>query len=179
MSEGSANRNVMRVTMPESLSPSGSTAIASFGGSSAAEATTANRASEMMNRAMRVVAVIGESNSGKTTLICGLIRHFVTQGRTVAAIKHTHHPLNNERRGDTEAFLRAGATAAILAGDREAIRFDGGERLRYDSPDELLRGLDADLVLVEGFKHFEGWPRIDAARTRTVEEALAVLDTIA
>ena len=97
----------------------------------------------------------------------------------MAAIKHTHHPLTAERRGDTEAFLRAGATAAILAGDGEAIRFDNGAHLRYDTPRDLLAGLDADLVLVEGFKKYEGWPRIDAATTRTVDEALAVLDRIA
>ena len=177
-SVGPPKWNVMRVTTPASLSPSGSALIVSFGGSSA-KTEAATSASEMMNRAMRVVAIIGESNSGKTTLICGLIRHFVTRGKTVAAIKHTHHPLTEERRGDTEAFLRAGAKAAILAGDREAIRFDQGDRIRYDSPRDLLQGIDADLVFVEGFKHYDGWPRIDAATTRTVDEALAVLDTIA
>lgn len=133
----------------------------------------------MIRRAMRVVAVIGESNSGKTTLICGLIRHFVTRGQRVAAIKHTHHPLTTERRGDTEAFLLAGATTAILAGDGEAIRFDNGHRVRFETPRDLVHGLDADLVLVEGFKHYEGWPRIDATKTRTLDEALAVLDRIA
>lgn len=98
---------------------------------------------------------------------------------SVAAIKHTHHPLNEERRGDTEAFLRAGAKTAILAADREAVRFDPPSRLAYESPADLLRFVDADVTIVEGFKSFPGWSRIDASRVCSVEEALAILDTIA
>jgi molybdopterin-guanine dinucleotide biosynthesis protein B len=129
---------------------------------------------------MRVAAVIGPSNSGKTTLLCALIRYFVTEGRSVAAIKHTHHALNDERRGDTEHFLNAGATTAILASDGRAVVFESDTRMiSYDTPTDLLQHVKADIVLVEGFKDFGGWPRLDARHIRTVDDALLLIDRIA
>ncbi|HKB78301.1 MAG TPA: molybdopterin-guanine dinucleotide biosynthesis protein MobB, partial [Thermoanaerobaculia bacterium] len=68
---------------------------------------------------MHVAAIIGRSGTGKTTLITALIRQFVTEGHTVGAIKHTHHPLNEERRGDTQRFADAGADPVIFAGESE------------------------------------------------------------
>ena len=99
----------------------------------------------------------------------------------MAAIKHTHHPLNDERKGDTALFLSAGALPVILAGDQEAIIFDShwSEHARYQTPFDLLHFMNAGIVLVEGFKNFGGWPRLDAEHIRSVQEALALLDTIA
>jgi len=96
-------------------------------------------------------------------LICALVRHFVARGTRVAAVKHTHHPLNEERAGDTGRFLEAGATPVILAGDAEAVVFtDMVTRISFRDPRELLTHVDdAELVLVEGFKHFEGWLRLN------------------
>ena len=127
---------------------------------------------------MRIAAIVGESGSGKTTLISGLIRHFVSAGQRVAAIKHTHHPLNLERRGDTAAFQDAGAEPVIFARDDEAIH--NGERIRFRSPGELLDRIDADVVLIEGFKQVDAWPRIeiDAGARLSVQDAVAILDRI-
>lgn len=112
---------------------------------------------------MNVAQIAGWSGAGKTTLIVALVRLFTARGERVGAIKHTHHALNAERIGDTAAFLDAGAAEAILAGDGEAIV--RGERVRYAAPPELLAYLPScDIVLVEGFKRFEGWPRIDVVR---------------
>ena len=128
---------------------------------------------------MHVAAFAGWSRSGKTTLIEELIRRLVARGERVGAIKHTHHPLPGENRGDTAIFLAAGAMPAILAGDGEAIVFTGtsAQRVSYQSPGELpaLCG-DIDLVLVEGFKTFDGWARFEVQRD--VEAVLANLDRI-
>ena len=128
---------------------------------------------------MHVAAFVGPSKSGKTTLIAALIRHFVTEGHTVAAIKHTHHALNVEHRGDTAVFAEAGADPVILAGDHEAILFDA-ERFAYPAPEELLARCDTDIVFVEGFKNVDAWPRIALDRTSplSVEGALTILGRI-
>jgi molybdopterin-guanine dinucleotide biosynthesis adapter protein len=107
---------------------------------------------------MDVIAVAGPSGSGKTTRIVELIRENIAAGRTVGAIKHTHHPLNEENRGDTAKFLEAGARPVILAGDGEAVVFDGAatHRATYAEPRELLVHFSTDLVVVEGFKN--AWP---------------------
>jgi molybdopterin-guanine dinucleotide biosynthesis protein MobB len=130
----------------------------------------------------RIAAFTGFSGSGKTTLIVALIRRLVADGRTVAAIKHTHHPLNEENRGDTARFRAAGAEPVILAGDGGGVVFTSGgtNRITYGSPVDLLRHLDAEVVLVEGFKSFSGWPNVEITSERrpSVEEALAILDRI-
>ena len=99
-------------------------------------------------------------------------------GRTVAAIKHTHHPLNFERKGNTGAFETAGAAPVILAGNGEAVLFATSSEslISFGSPSDLLEHIDADFVLVEGFKGYEGWPRFDASQIRSVEEAIAIVE---
>ena len=114
---------------------------------------------------MKILAVTGYSNTGKTTLIVELIAHCVARGERVAAIKHTHHEVNDLDRGDTARFRAAGASPVILVGD-------------IDDPRQLLARIgDADVVLIEGFKSYYGWPRIDAPAT--LADALAILDRIA
>jgi molybdopterin-guanine dinucleotide biosynthesis protein MobB len=110
---------------------------------------------------MRVVAITGLSGSGKTTRILRLIEQSVAEGKRVGCIKHTHHPLNEEDRGDTGRMRRAGAERVILAGDDgEAVIFEEGgtRRTTYGEPRELLAHFDTDLVLIEGWKGYNGWP---------------------
>jgi molybdopterin-guanine dinucleotide biosynthesis protein B len=104
---------------------------------------------------MRIEQFGGWSDSGKTTRIVELIARYVAEGRRVAAIKHTHHPLNDEDRGDTAKFRAAGANPVILAGEGEAVLFDGEKtsRIAFTEPEELLARLTADVVMIEGFKN--------------------------
>lgn len=131
---------------------------------------------------MKVVAFAGDSGSGKTTAITSLIEHFVAAGKRVAAIKHTHHAINEEDRGDTALFRRAGAEPVILAGDVEAVVFrsDKKLRIRFSKAAELLKHIDADIVFIEGFKSVDAWPRVELSkdRRRSTRELLAILDRI-
>ncbi len=131
---------------------------------------------------MKVVAFAGDSGSGKTTAIAALIRHFVSAGQSVGAIKHTHHPINEEDRGDTATFRRAGAEPVILASAGEAVLFSGEarQRITFNDPRGLLRHFDTDIVLIEGFKTLDAWPRVelDSQHRRTTQELLAILDRI-
>ena len=125
---------------------------------------------------MHVAAFTGPSGSGKTTVIVELIRRFVAAGESVGAIKHTHHPLNAEDRGDTGRFRDAGAHPVILAADRQAIL--GSKRIDYHSPTELLTHFATDIVLVEGFKSFAGWPRVEMTPELTADDVARILDRI-
>lgn len=131
---------------------------------------------------MKVAAVVGPSGSGKTTLLRELIAELVAEGHSVAAIKHTHHPLDDRDRGDTSLLRRAGANPVILAGEGEAIRFEGTQALRfsYGVPADLLLTLDADIVLIEGFSQIHSWVSIELDATRRVSatEARRILDRI-
>ena len=132
---------------------------------------------------MRVAAITGWSGSGKTTLIVELIRRYVAAGHRVGAIKHTHHPVNHERRGDTFKFEEAGANPVVLASHGEAVIFhrNGTEHATYEAERELLAHFaDTDLVLVEGFKNSDAWPvvTIDSRVRPTVETVMAKLDVM-
>jgi molybdopterin-guanine dinucleotide biosynthesis protein B len=132
---------------------------------------------------MKVAAITGFSGAGKTTLIVALIRRFAAAGARVGAIKHTHHVLNEEHRGDTGAFLDAGAEPVVFAGKGEAVvfRHSGTMRVPYVDERELLQQFgDDDVVLVEGFKSSEAWPQVGLSRERrmSVEEAAEILDRI-
>jgi len=132
---------------------------------------------------MKVAAITGFSGAGKTTLIVALIRRFVAAGERVGAIKHTHHVLNEERRGDTGAFLDAGAEPVVFAGNGEAVvfRHNGVARARYAEERELLQFFgDDDVVLIEGFKSSEAWPKVELGSERrlSADEAAAILDRI-
>jgi len=126
-----------------------------------------------------VLAVTGWSNSGKTTLIVELIAYCVAHGERVAAIKHTHHEINDRNEGDTARFLAAGASIVILTNDDEAILWRTGASPVPIPPwtgEGAYPPLDADVILIEGFKSRHGWPRIEAPADLT--EAIAILDRI-
>ena len=132
---------------------------------------------------MKVAALIGHSGSGKTTALVALTQHFVSRGQTVGAIKHTHHRLNEEDRGDTAKLRHAGADPVLLAGNSgEAVVFSSGgtRRVRYHEPRDLLAQCPTDIVFVEGFKAYEGWPKIELTvdERKSPDELLEILDRI-
>jgi hypothetical protein len=60
------------------------------------------------------------------------------------------------------------------------FRGGGTERIAYSHPAELLECCGDRIVLVEGFRRYDGWPRIEvrAEARQTAEVALAILDRI-
>lgn len=110
----------------------------------------------------RVIQVIGHKNSGKTTLICRLIRQLTLEGFRVGTIKHDAHQFEIDHPGkDTWKHRMAGAeTVAITSMEKTAIM-----RQRHTPLAALLGEMkNLDLILVEGFK-FADYPKIVLIRT--------------
>jgi molybdopterin molybdotransferase len=107
------------------------------------------------------IGVVGESNSGKTTVIASLLRRLAREGVRAAAVKHAAHGFDLERAGsDSQRMFAAGAAMVIAAGPSDTVlRLEGSP----DTPDRLIAlavavaeeawGAPPDLILMEGFQH--------------------------
>jgi len=99
-----------------------------------------------------VVAICGFKNSGKTTLIEGLVPILRDEGLAVAVIKHDTHGLQVDHVGkDSDRIFRAGADV-LVSGPNESL-----QRMHPESDVGLERSLavlleNHDVVLVEGHK---------------------------
>jgi molybdopterin-guanine dinucleotide biosynthesis protein MobB len=108
------------------------------------------------------VAIVGRSQSGKTTLIEKLIPEIRKRGLRVGTIKHTHHDFDIDRPGkDSARHQEAGADTVILAAPAKIAI------IRNDPPEDL-NGLmvyftDMDLVIAEGYKK-AARPKIEVVR---------------
>lgn len=100
-----------------------------------------------------IVAIVGASDSGKTTVAVGLIRELVSRGHRVAAVKHCPHGhLAEPACVDTGRLYAAGALLSIAA---SPDRVTTVERREADPPlDEIVdrSAGDIDLVVAEGYK---------------------------
>ena len=111
--------------------------------------------------ALAVIGVTGESGSGKTTIISGLIKRLAAAGVRTAAAKHAAHGFTLDRPGsDSARLMEAGAGIAVLAGPEEtAVRIAA----EISDPVSIIRiaaevgahawGRPPDLIIVEGFDH--------------------------
>jgi molybdopterin-guanine dinucleotide biosynthesis protein B len=114
---------------------------------------------------MRIVAVVGLSESGKTHLVAGLIGECKRRGLRTFAVKHCSHGFSLDVEGkDTWVYSRAGADGvAMISSEEWAVvrKLTEGD----------LRALaerafpDADVVLIEGGKQARGLPKIEVLRS--------------
>lgn len=128
---------------------------------------------------MFAVGFVGPSGVGKTTLMEKVLARLVSRGRTVSAVKSTHHDTDLDSPGkDSWRYRTAGAKEVVLAGDKRwaLMRETEGQKV---SLQEILSRMDAvDIVLVEGYKGEEGIPRILVHR-KNCAQALRMLPGVA
>lgn len=100
-----------------------------------------------------VIAVVGNSDSGKTRVASALVRHLSAMGYRVAAVKHCPHGHQVDRpHSDTDRLYRAGAAVVVAASPDRLTRM---ERAAEDRPlEDIATALakEVDLVVAEGFK---------------------------
>ena len=99
--------------------------------------------------------IAGFSGSGKTTLVVRLIPELIARGLSVSTIKHTHHNVAIDRRGDLSRRLReAGAHEVLLSGGNRWTLLHELHGAREPTVADFARQLaPVDLLIVEGFKH--------------------------
>jgi len=99
-----------------------------------------------------VFAVCGFKNSGKTTLLEGIIPVLRSQGWSVAVIKHDAHGIQVDHEGkDSDRLFRAGADVLLHGPNETLIRRHPSSKTGLDEAVDMLQWRN-DVVLVEGHK---------------------------
>ena len=124
----------------------------------------------MFNRV--IVAVVGSSNSGKTTTVEALIRGLTKRGYTVASAKHIPEPeftIDTEGK-DTWRHSKAGASTVLSVAPNELTTIKKVDTTNYSLEQVIAEFPDeVDIIILEGFKHLVGQnmtiPKIVANKT--------------
>jgi molybdopterin-guanine dinucleotide biosynthesis protein B len=112
----------------------------------------------MKTTSPRVAGIVGYQDSGKTTLTRALARELTRRGYTVAVVKHASHPLDAPGK-DTAVLGEAAHQVGFVSAHESALFWK-----RPLSLEEILPHLEADLVLVEGFKRERTFPKVACLR---------------
>ena len=99
---------------------------------------------------MKIIAVVGTKNTGKTTLVTKIVRELVERGFEVGTIKYSHHSFDMSDR-DTGKHKQAGATIVAGTGKETFFTMNGGMELENVlSMMNFIKNLD--FIVLEGFK---------------------------
>lgn len=112
---------------------------------------------------MPVIAVVGDTGSGKTLLCEQLVLALSAAGVRVGYVKHAPHGFEPGRpESDSERALAAGADPAVVLGRDGLLQLSVGAGTPADHLAQLLAGLRGDVILLEGFGSGP-WPKIRVA----------------
>lgn len=112
---------------------------------------------------LKVAGIVGYKNSGKTTLVCALARELAGREHRVAVIKHTSHHLDLPGK-DTATLGEVVGQVGIISPQESGVFWK-----RPLSLENIIPFLEADMVLVEGFKAEKTFPKIVCLRGKPAD----------
>ena len=118
-----------------------------------------------------ILSIVGYSDSGKTTYLERLIPELVKRGVRILAVKHDVHGFEMDKPGkDSFRLKQAGAATSVISSpEKIAVIADTDHDLTLSEIRDRF-GLDADLILSEGYKN-DIHPKIEVFR-KGVHESL-------
>jgi len=128
---------------------------------------------------MHVIAFVGASKVGKTTLIEHLTRLFKNRGLRVSAVKHSHHSVEIDHQGkDSWRMKKAGSFEVVLVSDSEISLQRTFEKNSHMSIHEVIAQMyeGVDWIFIEGFKTSD-LLKIEVIRSKEISQnPLLLLD---
>ena len=106
-----------------------------------------------------IVAVVGSSNSGKTTAVEVLIKGLSEKGYKIGSAKHIPDPeFTIDTKGkDTWKHARAGADTVLSVGQNELAVINRVDTTKFDLRQIVAEFSDeTDIIILEGFKRLVG-----------------------
>jgi molybdopterin-guanine dinucleotide biosynthesis protein MobB len=100
-----------------------------------------------------VVTFIGNSNSGKTTLVVQIVGRLKKLGYRVATVKHAAHGFDLDKPGkDSYRFREAGSNVTVISSPTQlTLMKDMNAEASLSQIIDLI-GKTVDIILVEGYK---------------------------
>ena len=115
---------------------------------------------------MRAVGIIGYKKSGKTTLGLKLAKELISQGYRVAVIKHISENIDKAHT-DSDKYKKV-LSQVVAINSKESIIFLKNKK----SIDSIINYMEADIVLIEGFKKEKTFPKIVCLKKESEKEEL-------
>ncbi|MEW6680378.1 MAG: molybdopterin-guanine dinucleotide biosynthesis protein B [bacterium] len=119
---------------------------------------------------MNAISIVGKKNSGKTTLILGIVKELKERGYSVGVIKHISHDIDisdfDKEGRDTYKHFKGGADIVAASSNKLFALF---QNLSEEKTIEEITPLfsNVDIVLTEGFKE-ENKPKIEVVKERPI-----------
>jgi len=125
-----------------------------------------------------IISFVGKHNSGKTTLLIGIISRLEKRGIKTAVIKHAHKGLDLPGNFDSDRLFAAGASIVYASSPEFSLIYRRNlEEWSIEQIYDQIAG-DVDLVITEGFKG-KDFPKIEVLRREISTSTLEVTNVLA
>ncbi len=125
-----------------------------------------------------IISFVGKHNSGKTTLLTGIIRRLEQRGIKTAVIKHAHKGLDLPGNFDSDQLFSAGASIVYASSPEFSLIYrKNQEEWSIEQIYAQIAG-DVDLVITEGFKG-KDFPKIEVLRQEISTSTLKITNVLA
>lgn len=134
---------------------------------------------ELIHREIPILAISGQKNTGKTTLLEKIVQQLKQYGMRVAVIKHDGHDFESDVPGtDSFRLKKAGAYGtAVYSKNRFSIVKELLKESRTEAEQLMEAFKEADLILLEGQKYSD-YPKIELVRKEVSMEKVCDPKTV-
>ena len=124
-----------------------------------------------------IISFVGKHNSGKTTLLTGIINILEQRGIRTAIIKHASSGMDLSGERDSDRLFTAGASKVYATSPGVSLIYRREENISLEKIYKEIND-EVDLVITEGFKK-ESFPKIEVLRREISTSTLNIENVIA
>ena len=122
---------------------------------------------------MKIIAVIGWKNSGKTTLVSRLVCHLRKKKFKVGVVKHAHHTFDIDHPNtDSYKIREAGSYKTTIVSEKRLAHIEEKISSEIDTEELIQLNKGCDILIFEGFKKIKKLSKIEVNLTKNNKELL-------
>ncbi len=122
---------------------------------------------------MKTIAVIGWKNSGKTTLVSGLVAHLREKKFKVGVVKHAHHSFDIDHPNtDSYKIREAGSYKTTIVSEKRLAHIEEKISPEIDIEELIKLNKGCDILIFEGFKKIKKISKIEVNLKKNNKELL-------